>query len=54
MESKVLQELSFELRRLDEEIKIHREKEQYVYTGIYKDWVERSNRLSAPLNLMEK
>ena len=41
LESKVLQELSFELRRLDDEIKIHREKEQYVYTGVY-DLIKRN------------
>lgn len=54
LESKVLQELSFELRRLDEEIKIHREKEQYVYTGIYKDWVERSNALLKKYNAIRQ
>jgi len=46
LESKVLQELSFELRRLDEEIKIHREKEQYVYTVSVKPAVPSS---SSPL-----
>lgn len=30
-----------ELRRLDDEIKIHREKELYVYTGVY-DLIKRN------------
>ena len=52
MEAKDLQALVFELRGLSNKAKIYRENNEYIYTNVYKGWVNEYNALLQKYNAL--